>query len=57
MDLPDLVFGRTEGKVKHMKVYEDKANGMYLSQSRFFPNLVDLVNRYEQTSLSENFVG
>lgn len=43
-----------------MKVYEKNMNGMtnfYLSESRFFPSLIDLVSCYEQTSLGENFMG
>lgn len=43
-----------------MKVYEDKSSGVsnfYLSQSRYFSNLVELVTCYEQTSLGENFMG
>ncbi|KAG8236233.1 hypothetical protein J437_LFUL010986 [Ladona fulva] len=51
---------KTDSKVKHMKVYEREENGVphfFLSESRFFPTIVDLVNCYEQTSLGENFVG
>ncbi|XP_065209606.1 protein vav isoform X2 [Planococcus citri] len=51
---------KTDGKVKHMKVYEKKVNGSsnyYLSESRFFPSLIDLISCYEQTSLGENFMG
>ncbi|XKL67365.1 hypothetical protein PGB90_002856 [Kerria lacca] len=51
---------KTDGKVKHMKVYEKNINGttnFYLSESRFFPSLIDLVSCYEQTSLGENFMG
>lgn len=43
-----------------MKVYEKNINGttnFYLSESRFFPSLIDLVSCYEQTSLGENFMG
>ncbi|XP_071447669.1 protein vav isoform X2 [Hetaerina americana] len=51
---------KTDSKVKHMKVYEKENNGVRhycLSESRFFPSIVDLVDCYEQTSLGENFVG
>ncbi|XP_046398049.1 protein vav isoform X2 [Ischnura elegans] len=51
---------KTDSKVKHMKVYEKENNGARnycLSESRFFPSIVDLVDCYEQTSLGENFVG
>lgn len=43
-----------------MKVYEKEAEGTvsyYLSVSRFFKSLVDLVNYYETTTLEENFMG
>lgn len=36
---------------------EDGISSFYLSEKRFFPNLVELVNFYERNSLSENFTG
>lgn len=36
---------------------EDGISSFYLSEKRFFPNLVELVNFYEKNSLSENFTG
>lgn len=43
-----------------MKIYEKLEEGIssfYLSEKRFFPNLIELVNFYEHNSLSENFSG
>jgi len=43
-----------------MKICEkqdDEISNFYLSEKRFFPNLIELVNFYEQNSLSENFTG
>lgn len=51
---------RSNNQVKHMKIYEkldDQISSFYLSEKRFFPNLVELVNFYERNSLSENFSG
>lgn len=51
---------KADDKVKHMKVYEKESDGKmqyYLSESRFFRSLVDLIACYEHTSLGENFVG
>ncbi|XP_075227409.1 vav guanine nucleotide exchange factor [Lycorma delicatula] len=51
---------KTDDKVKHMKVYEKETDGVpqfYLSETRFFRSLVDLVACYEHTSLGENFIG
>uniref|UniRef100_A0A1B6EAB2 Protein vav n=1 Tax=Clastoptera arizonana TaxID=38151 RepID=A0A1B6EAB2_9HEMI len=51
---------KTDDKVKHMKVYEREVDGVphyYLSESRFFRSLVDLISCYEHTSLGENFIG
>ncbi|XP_024086267.1 protein vav isoform X2 [Cimex lectularius] len=51
---------KADDKVKHMKVYEKEKDGtthFYLSESRFFPSLVELINCYEHTSLIENFNG
>lgn len=51
---------RTDDKVKHMKVYEREMEGVlhyYLSESRFFRSLVELIACYEHTSLGENFIG
>ncbi|XP_073981108.1 vav guanine nucleotide exchange factor isoform X2 [Rhodnius prolixus] len=51
---------KADDKVKHMKVYERDLDGTpeyYLSESRFFRSLVDLISCYEHTSLGENFIG
>lgn len=51
---------KTDDKVKHMKVYGKQMDGslqFYLSESRFFKSIVELINCYEQSSLGENFVG
>ncbi|XP_066994159.1 protein vav isoform X2 [Anabrus simplex] len=51
---------KTDDKVKHMKVYEKTMDGVtqyYLSESRFFKSIVELVHCYERSSLGENFVG
>jgi len=51
---------RSNNQVKHMKIcerLEDGISSFYLSEKRFFPNLVELVNFYERNSLSENFTG
>uniref|UniRef100_A0A146M5X0 Protein vav n=2 Tax=Lygus hesperus TaxID=30085 RepID=A0A146M5X0_LYGHE len=51
---------KADDKVKHMKVYEKEMGGephFYLSESRFFRSLVELINCYEHTSLVENFHG
>ncbi|XP_054272231.1 protein vav isoform X2 [Macrosteles quadrilineatus] len=51
---------KTDDKVKHMKVYERDMEGSqhyYLSESRFFRTLVELISCYEHTSLGENFIG
>jgi len=46
--------------VKHMKVYEKRMEGVthyYLSESRFFKSIMELITCYEHASLGENFVG
>ncbi|XP_050546450.1 protein vav [Daktulosphaira vitifoliae] len=51
---------KSHNHVKHMKIcerLEDGISSFYLSEKRFFPNLVELVNFYERNSLSENFTG
>ncbi|XP_015375691.1 PREDICTED: protein vav [Diuraphis noxia] len=51
---------KSNNQVKHMKIcerLEDGISSFYLSEKRFFPNLVELVNFYERNSLSENFTG
>ncbi|PNF32490.1 Protein vav [Cryptotermes secundus] len=51
---------KTDDRVKHMKVYEKHMGGVpqyYLSESRFFKSIMELIAYYEQASLSENFVG
>lgn len=43
-----------------MKVYEKRMEGVthyYLSESRFFKSIMELITCYEHASLSENFVG
>jgi hypothetical protein len=43
-----------------MKVYEKYMEGVphyYLSESRFFKSIMELITCYEHASLSENFVG
>nr|CAD7429951.1 unnamed protein product [Timema monikensis] len=50
----------TDDRVKHMKVYERTMEGVphyYLSESRFFRSITDLIGCYEHSSLGENFVG
>ncbi|XP_069695874.1 protein vav isoform X2 [Periplaneta americana] len=51
---------KTDDRVKHMKVYEKDMEGVphyYLSESRYFKSIVELITCYEHASLSENFVG
>ncbi|KAK6640827.1 hypothetical protein RUM44_012524 [Polyplax serrata] len=51
---------KTNEKVKHMKVYEEYVEGTssyYLSLSRFFKSIIELVTYYQHVSLEENFVG
>nr|CAD7200477.1 unnamed protein product [Timema douglasi] len=51
---------KTDDRVKHMKVYERTMEGVphyYLSESRFFRSITDLIGCYEHSSLGENFVG
>ncbi|CAK1599337.1 unnamed protein product [Parnassius mnemosyne] len=51
---------KTDNTVKHMRVCRkpiDQVPHYYLSESRFFRSVVELVCYYEMTSLSENFVG
>ncbi|XP_037963720.2 protein vav isoform X2 [Plutella xylostella] len=51
---------KTDNTVKHMRVCRkciEQAPHYYLSESRFFRSVVDLVSYYEKTSLAENFVG
>ncbi|XP_021933195.1 protein vav isoform X2 [Zootermopsis nevadensis] len=51
---------KTDDRVKHMKVYEKHMEGVphyYLSESRFFKSIMELITCYEHASLSENFVG
>lgn len=43
-----------------MKVYEKEMEGVaqyFLSQSRYFRSIVELICCYERTSLIENFIG
>ncbi|XP_011871795.1 PREDICTED: protein vav isoform X2 [Vollenhovia emeryi] len=49
---------KVEGAVKHIRVFKrdvDGADLYYLSESRFFKSVVELVEYYERASLSENF--
>ncbi|XP_032688224.1 protein vav isoform X3 [Odontomachus brunneus] len=49
---------KAEGAVKHIRVFKrdvDGADLYYLSESRFFKTVVELVEYYERQSLSENF--
>lgn len=51
---------RTDNTVKHMRVCRkpiDQVQHYFLSESRFFRSVVELVSYYEKTSLSENFEG
>ncbi|XP_028158847.1 protein vav isoform X2 [Ostrinia furnacalis] len=51
---------KTDNTVKHMRVCHkpiDQVPHYFLSESRFFRSIVELVSYYEKTSLSENFVG
>ncbi|XP_076280668.1 vav guanine nucleotide exchange factor isoform X2 [Lasioglossum baleicum] len=49
---------KANGAVKHIRVFKrdvDGADLYYLSESRFFKSVVELVEYYERVSLSENF--
>ncbi|XP_076233173.1 vav guanine nucleotide exchange factor isoform X2 [Calliopsis andreniformis] len=49
---------KADGAVKHIRVFKrdvDGADLYYLSESRFFKSVVELVEYYERVSLSENF--
>ncbi|XP_076302189.1 protein vav-like [Lasioglossum baleicum] len=49
---------KADGAVKHIRVFKrdvDGADVYYLSESRFFKSVVELVDYYERASLSENF--
>ncbi|PZC79600.1 hypothetical protein B5X24_HaOG216124 [Helicoverpa armigera] len=51
---------KTDNTVKHMRVCRkpiDQVQHYYLSESRFFRSVVELITYYEKTSLSENFEG
>ncbi|XP_049846897.1 protein vav isoform X1 [Schistocerca gregaria] len=51
---------KTDDKVKHMKVYEkitENGKQYFLSESRFFKSIVELITCYETSSLVENFSG
>lgn len=55
-----VMFLRTDNTVKHMRVCRkpiDQVQHYYLSESRFFRSVVELITYYEKTSLSENFEG
>ncbi|KAK0180051.1 hypothetical protein PV327_005733 [Microctonus hyperodae] len=49
---------KADGAVKHIRVFKRDVEGAdlyYLSESRFFKSVVELVEFYERESLSENF--
>ncbi|XP_012253065.1 protein vav isoform X2 [Athalia rosae] len=49
---------KADGAVKHIKVFKRDVEGaplFYLSESRYFKSVVDLVEHYERASLGENF--
>ena len=49
---------KADGAVKHIRIFKrdvDGADLYYLSESRFFKSVVELVEYYERASLSENF--
>lgn len=49
---------KADGTVKHIRVFQrdvDGADLYYLSESRFFKSVVELVEFYERSSLAENF--
>ncbi|XP_054008183.1 protein vav isoform X1 [Hylaeus anthracinus] len=49
---------KADGAVKHIRVFKrdvDGADLFYLSESRFFKSVVELVEYYERASLAENF--
>lgn len=51
-------FYRTDGTVKHIRVFNREVDGAdlyYLSESRFFKSMIELVEYYERASLAENF--
>ncbi|XP_052737193.1 protein vav isoform X2 [Bicyclus anynana] len=51
---------KTDNTVKHMRLCRkpiDSTPHYFLSESRFFRSIVELVSYYEKTNLSENFVG
>ncbi|XP_044728252.1 protein vav isoform X1 [Chrysoperla carnea] len=59
-ETPYALSLKTDCKVKHMKVYKKDVESVahyFLSESRFFKSIVELIGYYEQTSLVENFVG
>ena len=58
--MPYFLLHRTDNTVKHMRVCRkpiDQVPHYYLSESRFFRSVVELITYYEKTSLSENFEG
>ncbi|XP_014605891.1 PREDICTED: protein vav isoform X3 [Polistes canadensis] len=51
---------KADGAVKHIKIFKRDVDGAdvdlyYLSESRFFKSVVELVEYYERASLAENF--
>lgn len=43
--------------VKHMRILENDKNLFYLSQSKYFEDITDLVDYYSKHSLSDSFFG
>ncbi|XP_017880659.1 protein vav isoform X2 [Ceratina calcarata] len=49
---------KADGAVKHIRVFKRDVEGAdvyYLSESRFFKSVIELIEYYERESLSENF--
>lgn len=44
-------------QVKHMRILENDKNKFYLSQSKYFDDIIDLVNYYSRHSLGDSFFG
>lgn len=49
---------KANGDVKHMRVFrQDETKFFYLSEARYFRSIVELINFYRQSPLSESFTG
>ncbi|XP_058795791.1 protein vav isoform X2 [Phymastichus coffea] len=49
---------KADGTVKHIRIFKREVDGAdlyYLSESRFFKSVIELVEYYERVSLAENF--